>query len=96
MNKTESAYRDHLELRRISGEIAWYGFEAIKLRLAKATFFTPDFFVMLANGELEAHEVKGHWEDDARVKVKMAAELFPLRFRAMRRERGAWTEEVFG
>jgi hypothetical protein len=30
---------------------------------------------MLADGQLQAHEVKGHWEDDARVKIKVAASL---------------------
>ena len=43
MNKTESAYCQHLELRKRAGEIAWYRFEGIKLRLANNTFYTPDF-----------------------------------------------------
>ncbi|HIH8842844.1 TPA: hypothetical protein ACYUPC_002972 [Escherichia coli] len=33
MNKTESAYCQHLELRKRAGEIVWYRFEGIKLRL---------------------------------------------------------------
>lgn len=59
MNKTESAYCQHLEQRKRAGEIAWYRFEGIKLRLADNTFYTPDFAVMLATGEMELHEVKG-------------------------------------
>ncbi len=59
MNKTETAYAQELELRKRYGEIAWYRFEGIKLRLADNTFYTPDFAVMLANGQLEMHEVKG-------------------------------------
>lgn len=51
MNKTESAYCQHLELRKRAGEIVWYRFEGIKLRLADNTFYTPDFAVMLATGE---------------------------------------------
>lgn len=47
MNKTESAYSQHLEMRKHAGEIAWYRFEGIKLRLADNTFYTPDFAVML-------------------------------------------------
>ena len=39
---------------------------------------------MLGDGTLECHEVKGHWEDDARVKIKCAAEKFPFRFVAMK------------
>lgn len=99
MNKTEAAYAAQLELRKVAGEILWYGFEAMKFRLAASTFYTPDFIIMLADGTLEAHEVKGHWEDDARVKIKVAAELFPLRFVALKalpkREGGGWKEEEF-
>lgn len=99
MNKTEAAYGQHLEQRRIAGEVAWYKFEGVKLRLADNTFYSPDFFVMLANGELEAHEVKGHWQDDARVKIKVAAEIYPFRFIAVKaktkKEGGGWAEEDF-
>ncbi|VDA75953.1 hypothetical protein BANRA_05451 [Klebsiella pneumoniae] len=80
MNKTETAYAQELELRKRYGEIAWYRFEGIKLRLADNTFYTPDFAVMLANGQLEMHEVKGgYWTDDARVKTKVAADQYPFR-----------------
>lgn len=99
MNKTEAAYAASLELRRIAGEILWYEFEAIKFRLAANTFYTPDFIIMLADGTLEAHEVKGHWEDDARVKIKVAADKFPLRFVALKvvpkKDGGGWKEEEF-
>lgn len=79
MNKTEEAYCQHLELRKRYGEIVWYRFEGIKLRLADNTFYTPDFSVMLANGQMEMHEVKGYWTDDARVKTKVAADQYPFR-----------------
>ena len=79
MNKTESAYCQHLEQRKRAGEIAWYRFEGIKLRLADNTFYTPDFAVMLATGEMELHEVKGFWTEDARVKTKGAADQYPFR-----------------
>jgi len=99
MNKTEAAYGQHLEQRRISGEVAWYKFEGVKLRLADNTFYTPDFAVMLANGEMECHEVKGHWQDDARVKIKIAADLYPFRFIALKakakKDGGGWAMEDF-
>jgi len=99
MNKTELAYSQYLEAQKACGEIAWYKFEAIKLRLADSTFYTVDFFVMKASGDLEAHEVKGHWMDDARVKIKVAAELFPFRFIAVQKKSnkqgGGWKTEVF-
>lgn len=95
MNKTESAYAQLLETRKRLGEVAWYRFEGVKLRLADSTFYTPDFAVMLADGGLECHEVKGHWTDDARVKIKVAAEMYPLRFIAVRRVKQVWEVELF-
>ncbi|MFC4172663.1 DUF1064 domain-containing protein [Microvirga sp. GCM10011540] len=99
MNKTEKAYGDFLELRKRAGEIAWYKFEGIKLRLADNTFYTPDYTVMLSDGSLECHEVKGFWQDDARVKIKIAADLYPFRFIALKanakKDGGGWTEETF-
>lgn len=46
MNATERAYGQLLELRKRAGEIAWYKFEGLKLRLADNTFYTPDYAVM--------------------------------------------------
>lgn len=100
MNGLETAYSQHLELLRQAGEIDWWTFEALKLRLAPATFYTPDFLVMLSNGELEVHEVKGFMRDDANVKVKVAAEIFPFRFfvvrRQVKRAGGGWEREQVG
>lgn len=96
MNKTEAAYAAHLRLLEQAGEVAWFAFEAIKLRLAKATFYTPDFLVMTADGELQVHEVKGYWEDDARVKIKVAAALYPMHFLAIQKDGKGWKVEDFG
>lgn len=95
MNKTEQAYADLLELRKQAGEVVWYKFEGIKFRLADNTFYTPDFAVQLENGELEAHEVKGFWEEDARVKIKVAAALYPIRFVAVKKAGKTWEHEAF-
>lgn len=83
-NKTETAYGQELRLRQIAGEVAWYKFEGLKFRLADNTFYTPDYAVMLADGTMEIHEVKGYWEDDARVKIKVAADMYPFRFIAVK------------
>lgn len=95
MNKTEAAYASELRLREIAGEVAWFAFEAWKLRLANNTFYTPDFAVMLADGTLEVHEVKGHWEDDARVKIKVAASIYPFRFVGIQKDKTGWKLEEF-
>ena len=99
-NKTEAAYMAQLERAKLMGEVLWYGFERLKLKLADNTFYTPDFDIVKSDGSIEIVEVKGHWEDDARVKIKVAAEQFPwMQFVAVKpiakRDGGGWSEERF-
>lgn len=94
MNKTEAAYAERLESMRLKGDILWYRFDCMKLRLADKTFYTPDFLVMSADGTLELHEVKAFMiEDDAAVKMKVAANTYPFRFILAQRKRvkDPWT-----
>lgn len=99
MNRTEEAYAAYLEQRRLVGEIEWYKFEGVKLRLADNCFYTGDFFVMLPDGTLQVHEVKGIWEDAGRVKIKVAADMYPFQFIAIkvipRKDGGGWAIEEF-
>jgi len=100
MNKTEQEYALYLEIRKRAGEIVDYGFECYKLRLANRTFYTPDFYVQTAEGFLDFHEVKGFWEDDARVKIKVAAEQYPQHGfvaikKVAKKDGGGWKEEQF-
>jgi hypothetical protein len=92
MNKLEGRYALYLRMQRDVGQIESFEFEAIKLRLAEKTFYTPDFLVVLPNGELECHEVKGFLRDDAAVKIKVAAAKFPFRFLMIfeDRQKGGW------
>lgn len=82
MNKTEKAYSLYLESERQAGRIERFWFEAIKLKIADRTcFYTPDFLVLLPDGTLELHEVKGSpaiFADDAKVKVKSASTQYPF------------------
>lgn len=98
-NKTEAEYGRLLELRKRAGEIEWYAFEGITLKLADDTRYTPDFAVMLAGGVIEMHEIKGRWMEDAKVKIKVAAERFPFRFVAVyklnKKDGGGWRYEEF-
>lgn len=93
MNGLERDYAARLES---DPTVDWYKFHPLKLRLAKRTFYEIDFLVLRTSGALEVHEVKGgHWEDDARVKIKVAAEAFPFPFFVATRHDGAWEiEEV--
>ena len=95
MNKTEQRYADHLFARLAAKEIAWFKFEPMTLKLAEKTTYTPDFMVMQNDGRLEIHEVKGFWLDDARVKIKMAAELFPFQFIGVQADGASWKYENF-
>lgn len=96
MNKTEAAWCARLEVARLAGEVLEYRFEAMKLRLANNTFYTPDFMVILADTTIRFDEVKGFWRDDARVKIKVAAEQFPwFRFQAVSKDKGQWLTEQF-
>ncbi len=98
-NKTEAAYELYLESQKQAGEILWYAFEGMTFKLAKDTRYTPDFVVMLKNGELECREIKSIWRDDAKVKIKVASTLFPVRFVAIyakpKKDGGGWRDEEF-
>lgn len=81
------------------GEVLWFEYEGQKFRLADNQYYTPDFNVMLADGTMEMWEVKTIWRDgrigiteDAREKVKMAAEKFPYVFRLMVKTPMGWEE----
>jgi hypothetical protein len=95
MNKTEMAYDAYLWGLR--GElVVWHAFESITLKLANDTRYTPDFVVQRTSGAIELHEVKGFWRDDARVKIKVAAAMFPFKFIAVTAAKGGgWNVEEF-
>lgn len=96
MNATEAAYSEHLESLRILGEIVWHKFEPMKLRLAEGAYFTPDFGVKMRDGSLQFHETKGFWRESAKVRIKVAAEIFPFKFIAIKRAKGGgWEREEF-
>lgn len=100
MNKTEQAYADMLEARRLAGDIRGWEYERHTLKIASDTRYTPDFEVVNKSGEIEFHEVKGHWRDDAKVKIKAAADRFRhyaffAVFREPRNRGGGWKIEDF-
>lgn len=100
-NKTEAAYEDNvLKPALHAGEILWYKFEGIKLKLAGNTFLTVDYAVLPRSGVVELHDVKGHrrvYMDDAKVKMKVAAEAYPFVFKvcfAPKKRGDAWEVET--
>jgi len=102
MNKMEEDFALALRLRLRAGEIEAWKFEPMTFVLTRingGVRYTPDFLVVYRD-HVALYEVKGHWEDDARAKIKMAAEMFPwFKWVAVTREPkklgGGWVEEVF-
>lgn len=91
-SKLEAAFACKLELGRRAFALVRWWHEPFSLRLAAKTFYRPDFLVQ--SGEtLTIYEVKGFRRDDAMVKLKVAARLFPcFRFVLVEREKGQWIE----
>lgn len=86
MNQTEAKYAQYLSVLKREGRVIDWWFEGITLKLAEGLRYTPDFLVMNADCGLELHEVKGAraiFRDDAKAKVKMAAEKFPFTVRVV-------------
>lgn len=80
MTKLELAFQRELETRLAMNIIAGWMFQPLKLKLARRTFYTPDFLVLATDGSIEIMETKGSWkaphQEDGRVKIKVAACIF--------------------
>lgn len=101
MNKTEARFAAHLDLQKHAGAVLWWKFEGIKLMLAKNTSITIDFAILTADMVLTMIDVKGAkavFTDDARAKMKVAADQYPFVFRAVYPKKGegdSWEYEDF-
>lgn len=104
MNKTEKAYSRHLEHRKYLGEVVYWGFEPVKLRIADNCFYTPDFLVITKDGGVEFHDSKAWWKsankvgatEDSVVKMKAVAEMYPFfKILATWLKNGVWEQRVF-
>ena len=95
MNKLETKFADHLKALQDNGDVLWYAYEPVRLRLAKNTTYTPDFMVMTSDLDIEIWETKGRWESSARVKIKVAAEMYPFRFYGVQWKNKKWEIEEF-
>lgn len=98
MNKTEAAYGLILEARLRDGEIVDYAFESLRIRVADDAWYWPDYHAVLPDGGIEIHEVKGYMRDDARLKLHVAASLYPywtfyLIFKRYVKDGGGFTKE---
>ena len=81
MNGTERRFSVRLEYQRLQGEILWWKFHALRFILAPNTSYEIDFMVMGLDGQMSIYETKGGFvRDDAIVKLKVAAAMFPFQF----------------
>lgn len=94
MNKTEARYAAFLDQLPA---VRYYKYEALKLRIGHDCWYTPDFMVVLSDGTVEMHEVKGPYiRDKALTKPKAAATLFPMwrwrlaQWQGPSRDEGGW------
>lgn len=101
MNGLEGKFAaEVLDVQKLNGEIADYRFEAITLRLAKGARFTPDFTVWLKDNTVRFIETKGFWRESARLRIKIAAEMYPqhkfIVVQKLRKKDGdGWKYETF-
>ncbi len=99
MNKLEESYSQRLELMQRTGTIVSWAWEPMKLKLGRdwKTTYTPDFLVVTPGGYMEFHEVKGFMEEDANVKIKVAAKDFPwFTFVLARLNKKVWEIKEYG
>lgn len=101
MNKTEALFFAHL---RASQPGAWIEREPVALKLGNGVRYNPDFLVSTletigpgkaCSAQLTAYEVKGYMRDDAAVKIKVAARMYPfIRFVLVWRDgRDGWKQQ---
>lgn len=86
LNKTERAYHEHL--KRLNYQ--WIGVQNLTFKLADDTRFTPDFTVVEAN-EMRCIDVKGFQREDALIKIRVAARMFPwVTFAIVKKDKDGW------
>lgn len=78
-NNAERDYAVGLEAQRRAGVLREWHYEAIRLRVGGGAFYTPDFLVVTASGEVQVHEVKGHMREAARVRMLAVLDRYPFR-----------------
>lgn len=80
LNKTEGRYWDRLVLAQHRGAVSDFKAHTFTFILGPDCRYTPDYFVVLPDGVIEFHEVKGPFirdGDDGMVKLRTATRLLP-------------------
>ncbi len=84
LNKTERLFLQHLRNQKYD----WIGIQNLTVKLAFDCRYTVDF-VTCDKGQLTGWEVKGREREDAIIKLKVAARMFPfIKFTMVKSFRG--------
>jgi hypothetical protein len=92
LNKTELAFLYWLRASETHREIT---IQSLTFKLGDDCRYTPDF-TAIRDRRLYIYEIKGHWRDDARVKIKTAARIYRwcTFIAAQKRKGGGWNFEL--
>ena len=97
-SRTEQRFAARLTQEQRDGQVLDWWYEPLKLRLGEKCYYTADFLVRYTDhpGDFYLWEVKGGWaRDDAIVKTKTAAKLYPcFHFVWAQWRDGAWHERL--
>lgn len=83
LNKTEARFDAYLWRQHAVGAVLWHLPQCMSLKLADGCWFRIDFAFLPADRLFTIVDVKGARamiEEDAKVKIKVAAAMFPFRF----------------
>lgn len=76
-SQLEAHYAQYLTWREQAGEVTRWYYEPFSLNIAEGCRFTPDFLVILPDGTQRIDETKGYMREAARVRLRVAARLYP-------------------
>lgn len=104
-SKLEAEWAARLQTLHAEGTVEWWRYKPMRLRIGVSggggtkrrvtSFYTADFGAV-SGDEFILYEVKGHWREAARVRIRAAADMYPMfRFVAVSREKGRWQMEEF-
>lgn len=87
LNKLE---REYLAWLKTLGD-RWIGTQCITLQIGFDCRFTPDFWALDERGRLRAIDVKGFQREDALIKIRVAARMYPwVHFVIAKKNRKVW------
>ncbi len=79
----------------LSGDFIGWKFNGIRFRLGEGAYYKPDFFIATPT-QARIYEVKGHWREAAKVRIKAVAEQFPwFYWLAVQWKHKQWVYEEF-